>query len=153
MPRFGSNILNCPIPIILENRYFVLEQENGQDIFSVFTLRDRTPIFEILRNEPQDNPLTTASKTAPGFITVVEKETGNLLYKLRPVYRGSSIFGRIKGKETEISITDREISVGGIMKLQGNEVRAEVGIIVRGGSVSIGGFIPEEAKHLFKEKG
>jgi hypothetical protein len=37
MTHFGSNILKCPVPIIFEDRFFILEQENEQDIFSIFT--------------------------------------------------------------------------------------------------------------------
>lgn len=154
MTRIGSNtFINCTIPIGFEDRYFVLEQQNNRDIFSVFTLHEAKPVFEIFRNEPQDNPLTEVSKTPPGFITVGQKGEGGFIYKVRPGSRGSSIFGKIKGEETEIKITDTAIYIGTNTFQRNLIVGYEVGITVsRDGSISMGTSLPQEVRHLFVRK-
>jgi len=149
----GNNFLNCIVPIIFEDRYFVLEQEDNQDLFTVFTLHGAKPILEIEQNEPRDNPLTEVSTTSAGFITVGQKGGGDFIYKVRPVYKGSSIFGRIKGDETEIRITDRAIEVGTNRFEQCNVQGREVGIIVhRNGGIGFGASLPPEARHLFRRR-
>ena len=153
MTEIGSNtFVNCPVPIVLEDRYFILERENNQDIFSVFTLFEGKPIFEIFRNVPQDNPITIVEKTSAGVITVGKKDGGKFLYKVRPVYKGSSIFGTIAGIETEIRITDRAIQIG-TNTIQDSMISGfEVGISVsEDGSFAMGARLPQEAKHLFKK--
>jgi hypothetical protein len=126
-----------------------LEQRNEQDIFTVFTLDDDL-IFEILRNEPHDNPLTDVSKTPTGVISVAQKGANDFIYKVRPEYKGSSIVGIIKEQEIEIKITDTAIYVGTHV-FQGNMVAGcEVGIIVlKDGLITIGAQLPVQAKRIF----
>ncbi len=151
MVEIGSNtFVNCIIPIAFENRYFILEQENNKDIFSVFTLHEGKPIFEIFRNQPQGNPITEVSKTPVGIITVGEKGEGGFLYKVRPAYNGSSIFGRIRGEEIEIKITDKAIFVGTNSFQRNVIIGCNVGIIVKkDGSIGMGGPLPPEVRYLF----
>ena len=152
MTTIGSNtFVNCKVPIVFEDRYFILERQNNKDMFSVFTLCEGKPIFEIFRNAPQDNPITAVSQTPPGFITVGRKGEGDFLYKVRPVYNGSSIFGKIKGVETEIRITDRAVHIG-TNTFQNNLISGcEVGILVsKDGSTGLGARLPQEARHFFK---
>ena len=149
MTEIGSNTFNCPIPLVFKNRYFILEQVDNQDIFSVFTVHDGELIFELFQNEVQENPLTEVSKTAPGFISFSEKDSGRFLFKIRPEYNGSSIFGKIGDAETEIKITDRAIIIN-TNTFQNNRISAAVGILVsEDGSIGVGAPIPEEARHLF----
>jgi len=151
MTNIGSNqFKNCLIPIAFEDRYFILEQKDDNDIFSVFTLIDDKPIFEILYNEPQDNPITDVIKSSPNFITVSSKLDGNFIYKIRLEYKGSSIFGKIKGEEKEIKITDKSIKIGGSTFSNNTVIGCAVGIIVdKNGSIGMGASLPKAVRHLF----
>jgi hypothetical protein len=147
--NIGGNLFSCPIPLVFKNRYFFVAKGDKEDIFSVFILKDGEPVFEVYENQPHDNPLTEVTKTPVGVITVSDKKSGAFMYKIRPGYKASSIFGRIKDKEAEIFISDRELRVGGTT-LRDNSIQAEVGVILNDdGSTSIGATIPPEARHLF----
>ena len=150
--NIGNSLFNCPIPLVLKDRYFFVEVGETEDLFTVFFLRDREPVFEIYRNEPYENPITEVTKTPPGVITVADRETGGFLDKVRPGYKGSSVFGRFKDEDAEILINDREIRVG-TNRIAGNVLQTEVGIIVNeDGGFGLGSRIPPEARHLFVKR-
>jgi|GEM_PF-1187922 len=147
--NIGGSLFSCPIPLVLKNRYFFVAKGDEEDVFSVFILKDGKPVFEVYENQPRDNSLTDVTETPVGVITVSDKKSGAFMYKIRPGYKASSIFGRIKDEETEIFISDRELRVGGVT-LVNNSIQAEVGVILNDdGSTSIGATIPPEARHLF----
>jgi len=147
--NIGGSLFSCPIPLVLEDRYFLVARGDKEDLFTVFFLKDGKPIFEIYENEPRENSVTEVTKTGAGIITVTDRQTGNFVYKVRPGYKGSSIFGRIKGGETEIAINDREIRVGGSTVIDCT-IEAEVGIVLfKDGRTAIGAAIPAEARDLF----
>jgi hypothetical protein len=149
--KIGGCLFRCPIPLVLKDRYFFVAKSNEKDLFSVFILKNGKPVFEIYKNQPIKNPDTEVTKTLKGIITVSDKKTGNFLYKIRPGYRGSSIFGHIKDNKVEIYISDRELRAGGVILL-GSTVQSEVGIIIyEDGSTAVGASIPPEARHLFKK--
>ena len=151
MVNIGSNKFeNVAFPLAFENRYFMLESTSDSDVWTVFTVQDGNLIIEILKNSPQDNSLTNVETSPTGIVTVSDPKTGTFLYKLRPGNKNSSIFGRIKGNETEIKITDREIRIG-TNTFQNNLVSASaVGIIVDGnGGIGMGAGLPPELQSLF----
>lgn len=152
MTNIGSNIFeNCSIPIIFIDRYFALESINAEDLFTVFIAYQGKLIFEIIKNEPQENPLTIVSKNPTGIITVGAKETDDFIYKVRPEYKGSSIFGKINGEEKEMKITDKNINYAGNIFSCNIFDGTPVGIKINSdGSFGMGGGIPPEIKNLFK---
>jgi len=152
MTKIGSNqFKNVIFPLAFENRYFMLESFNGKDLWTVFTLQDEKPVIEILKNKPKKNNVSVVETNSTGIITVSDPTTGLFLYKLRPGNKNSSIFGRIKGKETEIRITDKEIRVG-TNTFQNNIITGfMVGILVdRNGGISVGAGLPSEIQKLFR---
>lgn len=150
--NIGSSLFSCLVPLVLEDRYFFVAEGTKEDLFTVFFLKDGKPIFEIYENEPRENPITEVTKTSVGVVTVADRQTGRFVYKVRPGFKGSSIFGRIKEEEAEIVINDREIRVGN-SKVVDCTIQAEVGIILfKDGGMAIGATIPAEARHLFVRK-
>ncbi len=151
MVNIGSNKFeNVAFPLTFQNRYFMLESSVGADLWTVFTVKDGKPVIEILKNKPQDNDLSKGETNPTGVVTVSDPKTGAFLYKLRPGNKNSSIFGRIKGQETEIKITDREIRIG-TNTFQNNLVSGfAVGIIVDAkGNIEMGAGLPPELQRLF----
>jgi hypothetical protein len=147
--NIGGSLFACPIPLVFEDRYFFVAAGSGEDLFTVFLLEDDNVIFEVCENRRCENPVSIVTRTAAGLVTVADRKTGDFVYKIRPGYRGSAVFGRIKGKETEMSISDRLIRAGGVM-LDRSSIQADVGITVRkDGSVGIAGPLPPEARRLF----
>ena len=152
MLNIGSNqFQNVAIPLIFEDRYFIIEQINGQDTFTVFSIVNGQQVIEILRNKPNKNILSQVEANATGIITVSDIKSGQFLYKIRPGSNASIIFGKIQGKEEEIGITDKEITYRGGKYLNNVIVGAQVGIKINNdGSVSMGSQFPPELKKFIK---
>lgn len=146
MINIGSNKFEkVAIPIVIEDRYFLLEEEYGNDIWTVFTFVDGNPILEILKNSPKENTVSSVTTNPTGVITVSDPVTGNFLYKLRPGSKNSSIFGTIQGKETEIKVSDREIMIGTNVFQNNMIVGSPVGIkIDKNGGFAMGSGLPPE---------
>jgi hypothetical protein len=143
MVRFGgSEFVNCSVPLAFEGRYFILEPADPP-LVSVVCEHNGKPIFEVMRNEPVDNPKSAVSKTTAGIVTVSDKQTGRFLYKIRPSSETSVVFGKIDGGEISATITDRVIRVGGITieNCIFNGVGAGIVVDANGG-VGIGAPIP-----------
>lgn len=152
MINIGSNKFDqVEIPLVFEDRYFLIEEQNGNDLWTVLTFADGNPVVEILRNEPQQNALSTASKNPTGIVTIADPNTGAFLYKLRPGSKNSSIFGSMNGQETEIKITDREIRIGTNVIQKSMIVGSPVGIKVgKNGTIDIGTKLPPEFQKLVR---
>jgi len=150
MISIGSNKFEkVAIPLAIEDRYFLFEEQNGNDLWTVFTFSNGQAVVEVLRNQPQQNALSMATTNPTGIVTVADSTTGAFLYKLRPGSKNSSIFGRIKGEETEIRVTDREIRVGTNV-FQNNLVTGfAIGIRVgKDGSIGMGARLSPELSKL-----
>ena len=150
MINIGSNRFDkVAIPLIFKDRYFLLEDVDGNDVWTVLTFSKEEPIIEVLRNTPQQNSITTVETNPTGIVTVSHPSTGAFLYKLRPGSKNSSIFGSISDEEAEIKITDREIRVGTNV-FQNNKVSGfPVGIhISNDGGIAIGAQLPPQFKKL-----
>jgi len=145
----GNKFEKVFIPLVLEDRYFLVEEQDGNDVWSVITLSEGKPIVEILRNKPQENPITVSDTNPRGIIAVADPKRGQFIYKLRPGSKNSSIFGKINGKETEIKITDREIRIGTNV-FQNNMITGfAVGISVdKNGGIALGSALPPELQKL-----
>ncbi len=150
MINIGSNKFeNVAIPLIFQDRYFLLEQEGDQDVFTVFTFHKGQPTIEVLKNEPVENPITKTEKNATGIITVSDPISGAFLYKIRPGSKDSSIFGTMGAKEEEIRIRDREITFRGNVFSENMFINIPVGIhIGKDGSVGLGAQFPPEFMQL-----
>ena len=145
MARFGGNeFIGFSVPLVFEGRYFILEPAKPPSI-TVVLEQDGQPVFEVLRNEPSDNPVTEVSKTPPGILTVSERGSGRFLYKIRPGSETSVAFGKLGGGEISVTLSDRKIQVGGIT-LENNVFGGNMaGVVVRpDGSTGIGAPIPKQ---------
>lgn len=153
MFRFGgSEFINCSVPLAFEGRYFIVEPGDNDAIVSVVLEYQGQPVFEVFKNGPVDNPLTTVSKTPPGILTVTERQSGAFLYKIRPGSETSIVFGTIRGGEINVSITDRQIKVGTntIENCVFNGVGAGI-VVDRNGGFGIGAPIPGPLRKWFGE--
>ena len=142
--RFGSNeFINCSVPLSFCGRYFIVELGTPRPMVSVLLECKNELCFEVLKNQPRKNPLSKVSRTPPGIVTVVDKETDRFLYKVRPGSETSIVFGTITGQEVSARVTDRQIQVGGITVRNNvfDGVRAGIVVDERGG-ISIGAPIP-----------
>ncbi len=157
MVKFGGNTFSdFSVPLVFEGRYFIMEPGTSSPSITVVVVHDGEPVFEVLKNEPQNNFLTEVSKTPPGIITVGDRETGAFLYKVRPQSETSVTFGRIEGeKEVGVSvrITDQKIQVLNpdgepMLDVMNNKFEGDMaGVLVsRGGTVAIGTLIPPEVR-------
>lgn len=145
MARFGGNeFTGFSVPLVFEGRYFIMEPGDPPKLTVVYE-KDGEPIFEVLKNEPNNNPLSEVTKTTPGIVTVSDKSSGRFLYKIRPGSETSVAFGKLKGGEISARIIDRNIQVGGIT-LENNIFNGVMaGVIVNSdGSVGIGAPIPRK---------
>lgn len=139
----GSNrFVNVFIPLEIDGRYFLVENEGGNDLWTVVSFPEGKPTFEILKNRPQENPFTIVETNATGILTVGDRKTGDFLYKIRPGKKDSAIFGKIEGEETEIKIRDRFIEIGGARLKENVVFGSPIGIAIRGGHVIMGGGAP-----------
>jgi hypothetical protein len=151
MARFGGNeFTTFSVPLAFEGRYFILEPGDPPRV-SVVREHEGAPVFEVMRNEPVDNPLSEVTRTAAGVVTVSDRQTGRFLYKVRPHYETSVVFGKIDGGEVSARITDRNIQVGGITLENNVFIGVMAGVVVRlDGSVGIGASIPPALLRWFQ---
>jgi hypothetical protein len=80
----GSNLFeNVPFPLSLnENRYFIINDNNGQYSISVITSNENIAEFEIVNNKPVSNTLSHVFLTDKKTLVVCSLEDGNLVYKV-----------------------------------------------------------------------
>ena len=152
MVRFGgSEFVNCSVPLAFEGRYFILEPAD-LPLVSVVCEHKGEPVFEVMRNEPVDNPKSSVSKTTVGIVTVSDKQTGRFLYKIRPSSETSVVFGKIDGGEISATITDKVIKVGGITieNCAFNGVGAGI-VVDADGRVKMGAPIPSVLLQWFQK--
>lgn len=151
MARFGGNeFTSFSVPLAFEGHYFLLEPGDPPRV-SVVREHDGGPVFEVMLNDPVDNPLSEVTKTAAGVVTVSDKQTGRFLYKVRPHYETSVVFGTIHGDEVSARITDRNIQVGGLTVQNSVFNGVMAGVVVRAdGSVSVGAPIPPALLRWFQ---
>jgi len=143
LARFGGNeFTGFSVPLVFEGRYFVLEP-GSPSLVTVLVERTGQPVFEVLKNQPVENAVTTAATNPTGVVTVTDKASGKFLYKIRPGSETSVAFGKLDGGETSARISDRSIQVGGIT-LENNVFAGQMaGVVVQAnGSVGIGAAIP-----------
>lgn len=152
MTKFGgSTFINCSVPLAFKGRYFILEPGNPP-MFSVMLDNEGTPVFEIKKNMPADNPFTDVTTTPAGIITVSEKGTGKFLYKFRPASETSIIFGKIDGGEISARITDKLIQVGGVIIDNCSFKGVGAGIVVdEKGGIGIGAPVPKSLLQLIQK--
>ena len=150
MVNIGSNKFeNVAFPLAFEDRYFMLETNEGNDLWTVFTVQNEKAIVEILKNIPQENEFTETETNSTGIITV--SKDGVFLYKIRPGSKNSSIFGKINGEETEMKITDREIRIGTNTFQRNTVIGFGVGIIVNKNGIGMGAPLPTKIKDIVQQ--
>jgi hypothetical protein len=145
-----NTLLNCSVPLRINDRFFVVNKGEKEDLFTVFVSEgDEVLIFEVVENTPEPNPLTEVTKGADGLITATNRLSGDVEYEIRPGYKGSSVFGYTEGGEVEVSIDDRLIKAGNTT-LEASQIQNEVGLVVgNDGQVSRGSSLPEPVRALF----
>jgi len=151
MARFGGNeFTQFSVPLVFRRRYFVLEP-GTPPLLSVFLEEGGASVFEVLKNEPVQNPLSEVTKSPVGIVTVAESRGGRFLYKVRPGSETSIAFGRIDGGELAARISDTSIQVGGITVKNSvfNGVMAGV-VVDDDGGVAIGAPLPPAVVKLLK---
>ena len=151
MTRFGGNtFVNCSVPFAFNGRYFILATGNPPS-FSVVLEHNGKPVFEIVNNNPCDNPLTDAVINATGIITVSDKVTGKFIYKFRPESDTSIVFGKIDDGEMIVKISDKRIQIGSNTFENNTVANCGAGIVVNGDSISMGAPIPASLRALFQK--
>src|SRR4051812_30632113 len=151
MARFGGNeFTHFSVPLVFEDHYFILEPTTTIPLITVVRDYEGQPVFEVLKNQPIENPLTDVTKTPPGIVTVADRQTDQFLYKVRPGSETSVVFGTVTGEDISVSITDRHIRVGD-QKIENNTFSGPMAGVVIGadGSVGIAAPIPEQLRQWF----
>jgi len=145
MARFGGNdFTDFSVPLVFEGRFFIMEPGDPSRLTVIYK-KDGSPTFEVLKNEPSENPPTDISKTPPGIVTVSDKKSGRFLHKIRPASETSAAFGKLDSGEISARITDRMIQVGGITFENNKFMGAMAGVVVDAkGGVRIGAAIPSK---------
>jgi hypothetical protein len=128
---------------------------------TVLVEHDGEPVFEVLKNEPQQNPLTEVSRTPVGIVTVGDPETGAFLYKVRPRSETSVTFGRLgasEGESLSVRITDRMIEVQNpdgstMLTAQNNRFDGAMAgcLVASDGNVAIGAQIAPQVRSWLRE--
>ena len=148
----GSNFINCSLPLVFEDRYFIAEPGTPTPLLSVFVGIEGNFGFEILKNEPVENLGSIATKSTPGIITVTDRKTNQFIYKIRPGSETSIVFGTVEGKELNISISDTQIKIGSntFKSLTFNGVEAGI-VINKNGGFSMGAPLPKLIRDSFSK--
>ncbi len=144
------SFFDCPVPIEFKGRYFIFEP-GAMPKFSVVLAFEGKPLLEIVQNNPQENPLSEAIKSETGDITVSEKETGKLLYKIKPGSETEIVFSKNDGGEISAKFSNNKINVGKISReiLQFNGETAILGIKDDDSIISGSARLPSSLLHLF----
>jgi len=152
MTKFGgSTFTNCSVPLAFGKRYFIIEPGTPPS-FSVVFDNNGSPVFEIHKNKPSENPVSEVSISAAKIVTVSDKNTGKFLYKFRPESETSIVFGKIDGGEITATISDKRIQVGGMTVENCSFNGCGAGIVVaENGGVGIGAPIPPSLLQLFQK--
>ena len=163
MDQFGgSEFTRCSVPFAFQGRYFIIEGEGDQTTVSVVVIEDGTPVFEVLRNEPQGSSRASVSRSGAGVVTVTDAVSGDFIYKVRPGSQASVVFGTVGGPELEARVDDKRIVVRGP---QGEEVvdiievtncafdGSGAGVLVApDGRISMGAPVPSELVSLLRTR-
>jgi hypothetical protein len=150
MARFVRNELTTfSVPLAFEGRYFILEHCTPPRV-SVVREHEGFPVFEVVRNEPGDAPMSEVTKTPAGVVTVSDK-AGHLLYKVRPQDETSVVLEKADGGEVSVLITDQKIRVGvaTIKNTQFNGAMAGIVVWANGG-VGLNASIPSTLLHWLR---
>lgn len=128
--------------MVFEGRHFIFEPGDLPSI-TVILEQDGELIFEILRNMPMDNPISSVSINPTGTITVSNKNSGDFIYKIRPDSETSVLFGTIEGEEISVKVTDSLIKIGTseVKNCAFNGVGAGV-VINKNGGFALGAGVP-----------
>lgn len=144
----GNSFENCTIPLVIENQYFVVSNDEIP-LISVFFVNDGKLIFELRENNPVENPFTNVTKFPNGFIVVADKETDLFLFKIRPSSDTSIVFGTIEQNGLSIIINDKLIIINGNKFERNTFVDIPVGIIIKSNlNISVGCQFPSELSSL-----
>ena len=149
MVKFGgSEFVNCSVPLAFGGRYFILKSGPPNTLLSVVLEYQGQLVSEVLKNEPQENPVSKVSKSGAGIVTVVDRKTDRFLYKVRPDSETSVVFApRLCQEEVSVSVTDSEIKVGTstVKNCRFNGVDAGV-VVNEDGSWGLGCPIPDKLR-------
>jgi hypothetical protein len=146
----SDRFVDAVVPLILDDRFFLLQEQDGKDIWTIFTFQGGEPVIEILYNEPKDNPQSTVRTNPTGIMTVSDPQSGKFLYRIRPGSKRSTIFAVIGSQETEIEVLDRKVRIGTNVFKHNIIAGLPVGIEVCRGRIVIGASLPAEFRRLLE---
>ena len=130
------------VPLVFKDRYFILEP-GDPPLLTVVSEKDGETFFEVLKNEPRENPLSEASLPSPGTIAVSPKSGGDLLYTIHPGTETKVAFVKIDGEQMTARITESSVEVEGITLRNNTFIGDMTGVsLMPDGGVSIGARIP-----------
>ena len=146
----GNEFSSFSVPLVFEGRYFVFEP-GTPSLLSVFLVRNGQPVVEVLKNEGKENPISEVWSNPTGVVTITDKTSGELLYRVYPGSKTNIAFGTLKGDEITVKVSDHSIEAGGVTfaNKRFNGMGATVAI-TRDGSVNIGVGIPPEVLALLQ---
>jgi len=147
----GNEFVNCSVPLAFGQRYVILESEAQKPLVTVLVEHQDELVSEVLKNEPSENPVSEVSKSGAGIVTVVDRETGRFLYKVRPTSTTSVLFGlRLGDEEIPVSVSDKWIKVR-TSRIRNNVFEGvAAGVTVReDGSFAIRAQIPDSLRKAF----
>lgn len=110
----GYEFADFSVPLVFEERYFIMEPGNPPLMTVMLNVKGE-PVFEILKNRPIENDTSNTTSNALGVLTVSDKTSGKLFYKIRPDTETSITFGKLDGGECCAVISDEEIRLGGMV--------------------------------------
>lgn len=147
----GSEFVNCSVPLAFGQRYVILESGAPKPLVTVLVEHQGKLVAEVLKNEPQENPVSEVSKSGAGIVTVADRETGSFLYKVRPTSATSVLFGlRLGDEEIPVRVTDKLIEVGNRRVVNCVFDGVAVGVLLReDGSLALGAQIPDSLRKAF----
>ena len=124
--QVGGNLFNSLFPLVVGDRYFMVESGGKGNLITVLAVRDNKAVAEVDRNQRgEESPDVDYQWQRIGYIVITDKSTGHFIYKIRPDYKTSILFGDVPfkditpdGETFDVKISDKGIttSKGGLIK-------------------------------------
>lgn len=153
MEAIGGNAYEAySFPVAVDEHFFILEP--GQ-LVSVVVFKDDQVFYEIQSNEAAslENPFTDVEVQVNGTISAWDKETRALVFRVRPTYDGSVIFGTIECGDIEVRLRDDGIFMGELRVADNASEVGTVGVTLESnGAVKYGSSVPRQLAEFLIER-
>lgn len=152
--RLGTNTFEfASFPISLDyKRFFLIGSENGQYFISVIVTDGNVVGWEVVDNQPYENPFSYSFTTRAGKLVVIDAETGDTIYKA-DVGSEINLSYFSPPKPQIVKVTQNKLIAGGVTLMR-NDFRGEgsVGVVLdTNGGLGIGARAPIEVMDLFRK--